>query len=59
MGTFWAILKASLFKLKTVVATFGDFGTKLGYFLFQHLVTLVLATLNVESIDTLRLLDPK
>ena len=41
MVTFWAILENINFKKKTAAAAFwATFGKRLGYFLFQHLVTL-------------------
>ena len=40
MATFGLSWKMPLFKLRTSVATLGNFWKKLGHFLFQHLVTL-------------------
>ena len=52
---FWAAVKSSVFQVKLVRLHFGQLLEKVGYFLFQHLVTLVKLARNLEITLELRI----
>ena len=51
LATILAILKTIDFEVITAVTNFGNIWKYLGYFLFQHLVTLFIHSLGIVQCD--------
>ena len=59
MITFWVKVKGSIYRKKLLWLFLGNFWNNLGYFSFQHLVTLVRRPIPKKTLGTCKLLIPK